>query len=144
MSKCKCIGCQNCKLEQLNNVYFNINCDVNGWERRVATYVSNKEVEENTIVTPIWCEALLKSQRNVNPQKLEWHQMPPQVKWSDIKKGDIYHIPPFNNNPRQNIKILSVSNGFASYTSDSHNRIEFLYPSYTSYKLMVKLRNQNV
>lgn len=121
----KCKTCSRCIKTPITGEYFNFDCASSDGHRRIANYVRETDI----IPTPVWCKL---AACNL------WMQIEPQVNWDDIKIGDVYHVPPYNNMKRFNLKVIAKSPGWFSYSRDDKPNIEFMYPTYTAFKVMVK------
>lgn len=67
-------------------------------------------------------------------------KLPPQVKWENIKKDDIYHVPPYLDEKRKDIIITSKSDYSCTYKILAQNPKDSNGISYTLYKTTLMSR----
>lgn len=113
-----CYTCSNCSCNyHINALYCNI-------------------LKRNVITTPSYVDLIYAETDEcplvINQDKAilysKWKKIQPLVKFDDIKEGLVYHVPPFMNSSRKDIKIVSKSKGFFKY------KIEGLQYDYLAYR----------
>lgn len=128
----ECRTCKHCIKSIINNEYYNMECakgTVNFTGTvRIASYVKDNEL----IPLPTFC------QLKQTPYQM-WQAIKPQISWDEIKPGDVFHIPPYNGMKRSTITVVGKCGvSYFTYRKEGSSGIEFMYPTYTAYKVMVK------
>lgn len=97
--------------------------------------------DDDDLIAPSWCPKKITESQSVkhNQSMLEkWQTITPKIKWENIKKDKVYHIPPYNSQERTDIKIISIQPTFLRYQKIKSNVIGTLYPSQIAAKIMVE------
>lgn len=143
----RCNKCKSANYVEIGSMnFFNIEC---GILKKNVDYSVTKVAE---VTAPNWCpqahaETDKKETPNYTPSLYErrkaWEEIKPKVKWSEIKKGETYHVPPhIGNSHRFDIDIVYVDPNGSYFTyrksnSDSY-MTEYVYPTDVLFKVMVK------
>lgn len=137
-----CHGCKYHEIRQVSSggTYVNTYCKYNGSPIIISLNKERHEMDK----TPIWCGFNKAIDNGENKPfetktKLSWYtaDIKPKIKWCDLKMGATYHIPPFNNSPRVDIKIVNITNTVAYYDIIGTNKHDMFYQSSVAYKLLV-------
>lgn len=106
------------------------------------------------VKTPSWCPINqgIKDQEFMGTtlqKKKSWTDIKPQMAFSEIKEGEVYHIPPYDNHARMDILITRKSEYSASYKilnegKDTSYAINTLYPNTTIMRVITKHKIQNI
>lgn len=75
--------------------------------------------------------------------RTKWQNIEPQIKWDDIKKGDIYHVPPFiGSKDRFDIEVIYSCGTYFSYKKLGEYASTQVYKNDLIYKVMVKSKTK--
>lgn len=67
-----------------------------------------------------------------------WYKLKPSIEWNHIKKGEIYHIPPFMNEPRKDIEIVYKCDEYFTWKNVNGGKYLLCYKNDIMSKVMVK------
>jgi hypothetical protein len=67
------------------------------------------------VPTPAWCPKKTNSLRNIGEGGYTWRDIKPRINFNDIKVGEEYHVAPYDNEGRKDIRIVSKVNNYCTY-----------------------------
>ena len=155
-NKRKCDGCKHLVCRKSNySVYGSDNayCE---YEKTIRLITLNADKNKDKIETPDWCPILEEEklrQKIVNGEKLTdgekrklLMRLKPSVKWDDIQKDEIYHIPPVLGEKRRDVIITWKGEYSCSLRdlSKTYVATETIYPSSLISRFLIKHKIKKV
>lgn len=156
------IQCKTCKSAYLVKVGDNkYNCVCGLLERLINCTIEKDHIDKD-INTPSWCPKFYQRDLQILNQKAEkekeatkclvlktnkmlWESVSKKISWDDVEKDAIFHVPPYLENPRMDIKIVFKCFSYATYRKLDNNKSYetfILHPTDLLMKIMTKPKSK--
>lgn len=132
-----CNNVQITKIGALDDSRYNIYCGCGKMPRVVDLSVPSKAYVEK----PEWCpKNKVSSKLSFSDKMTILRNMPPIIKWADIKENEIYHLPQLPGEERKDIFIVKKDSYSLTYREVGRptNISYIIYPSTIVSKFLVK------
>lgn len=151
--------CKNCAFAKWiplgqGSKYYNLRCE------KMDKLVEYSILQTSNILDPSWCPTAFgqdvqgithpiigpvkPSTSNLVELRKAWDNIVPKIDWATIKKGNIYHVPPYlGSEKRFNIEIIFSCDQYFTYKKIGEYTSSYVYPNDLLYKVMVQLNKKS-